>query len=361
MTTLTLDKKPLGSSDLQVPPICLGTMTFGDQVNEADSHRIMARSLERGVDFMDTAEMYSVPTKAETFNITEKIIGNYFKANPGVRNQWTVATKIAGPARGMDWVRGGALNVTPQDFIQACEGSLKRLQTDVIDLYQLHWPVRPVPAFGIPYFDRERSELMAANTSIHAQLEALSQLVKSGKVRAIGLSNETPYGVMEFTRLAQQHGLAKIASVQNPYCLINRIVDNGLDEVMYRENVGLLAYSPLGFGLLSGKYDSTGITGAGAPAGRMSQFESMQKQRWGRPEAMVAARKYNALAIANGMRPSQMALAWCYTNWKVASTIIGVTSLAQLDECLNAWGTTLTKEVLTEIDKIRWEMRDPAL
>ena len=361
MTILTLDKKPLGTSDLKVPPICLGTMTFGEQVSEADSHRIMARSLECGVDFMDTAEMYSVPTKAETFNVTEKIIGNYFKANPGVRGKWIVATKIAGPARGMDWVRGGALNVTPQDFMDACDASLMRLQTDVIDLYQIHWPQRPVPAFGIPYFDRERSELMAGNTSMLAQLEALGKMVKAGKVRAIGLSNETPYGVMEFSRLAKQHGLPMIASVQNPYCLVNRIVDNGLDEVMYRENVGLLAYSPLGFGLLTGKYDSTGITGAGAPAGRMSQYEAMQKQRWGRPEAMVAARKYNALAIAKGMSPSQMALAWCYTNWKVASTIIGVTSVAQLDECLNAWGTTLSKEVLAEIDKIRWEIRDPAL
>jgi aryl-alcohol dehydrogenase-like predicted oxidoreductase len=365
MKTLHITKKPLGQSNLLVHPICLGTMTFGEQVSERDAHSIMARSLERGVDFMDTAEMYSVPTKAATFNATEKIIGNYFAANPGVRAKWTLATKVAGPARGMDWVRGGSLNVTPAQMVQACEDSLQRLQTDVIDLYQIHWPLRHVPAFGNQYFDLKSDKVLSTNTSIHEQLVALDKLVKDGKVRHIGLSNESPYGVMEFVRLAEQHGLARIVSVQNPYCLINRIVDNGLDEVLYRQNVGLLAYSPLGFGMLTGKYDATGIfttDAANPPAkGRMSLYESMQKQRWGRPESLAAARKYNALAIANGMSPTQMALAWCYNHWKVASTIIGVTSVAQLDDCLDAYGTTLSPEVLAEIDKIRWEIRDPAL
>jgi aryl-alcohol dehydrogenase-like predicted oxidoreductase len=361
MHTLNIPKKALGQSDLLVHPICLGTMTFGEQVNEGDAYSIMARSLERGVDFMDTAEMYAVPTKAETFNLTEKIIGNYFAANPGVRQKWTVATKVAGPARGMDWVRGGSLNVTPAQMTQACEDSLKRLQTDVIDLYQIHWPLRHVTAFGIEYFDPQQDKARSNNTPIHEQLMALDKLVKAGKVRHIGLSNETPYGVMEFTRLAQQHGLARIVSVQNPYCLVNRTLDNGLDEVLYRQNVGLLAYSPLAFGLLTGKYDATGIHSADAPKGRMSGYDAMKKQRWGRTEALDASRKYNALAKANGMSPTQMALAWCYNHWKVASTIIGVTSLAQLDECLDAWGTVLSKDVLAAIDKIRWEIRDPAL
>jgi aryl-alcohol dehydrogenase-like predicted oxidoreductase len=361
MHTLNIPKKPLGQSDLLVHPICLGTMTFGEQVNEADAHAIMARSLERGVDFMDTAEMYAVPTKAETFTLTEQIIGRYFAANPGVRQKWTVATKVAGPARGMDWVRGGSSNVTPAQMTQACEDSLKRLQTDVIDLYQIHWPLRHVTAFGIEYFDPEQDKARSDNTPIHEQLVTLDKLVKAGKVRHIGLSNETPYGVMEFTRLAEQHGMARIVSVQNPYCLVNRTLDNSLDEVLYRQNVGLLAYSPLAFGLLTGKYDATGIHSADAPKGRMSGYESMKKQRWGRTAALDASRKYNALAKANGMTPTQMALAFCYQNWRVASTIIGVTSLAQLDECLDAWGTVLSKEVLAAIDKIRWEIRDPAL
>ena len=361
MKIINVAKVALGQSDLLVHPICLGTMTFGEQVNQADAYAILARSLERGVDFMDTAEMYAVPAKAETFNLTEKIIGNYFAANPGVRHKWTVATKVAGPARGMDWVRGGSLNVTPAQITQACHDSLVRLQTDVIDLYQIHWPLRHVPAFGIPYFDPAQDKTRSDNTPIHEQLIALDKLVQAGKVRTIGLSNETPYGVMEFTRLAHQHGLARIVSVQNPYCLVNRTVDNGLDEVMYRQNVGLLAYSPLAFGLLTGKYDRTGIHSADAPKGRMSGYEAMKKQRWGRPEALDAARKYNALAKANGLTPTQMALAFCYTNWRVASTIIGVTSIAQLDECLDAWGTVLSAELLAEIDKIRWVHRDPAL
>lgn len=361
MKIINVAKVALGQSDLLVHPICLGTMTFGEQVNQADAYAILARSLERGVDFMDTAEMYAVPAKAETFNLTEKIIGNYFAANPGIRHKWTVATKVAGPARGMDWVRGGSLNVTPAQITQACHDSLVRLQTDVIDLYQIHWPLRHVPAFGIPYFDPAQDKTRSDNTPIHEQLIALDKLVQAGKVRTIGLSNETPYGVMEFTRLAHQHGLARIVSVQNPYCLVNRTVDNGLDEVMYRQNVGLLAYSPLAFGLLTGKYDRTGIHSADAPKGRMSGYEAMKKQRWGRPEALDAARKYNALAKANGLTPTQMALAFCYTNWRVASTIIGVTSIAQLDECLDAWGTVLPAELLAEIDKIRWVHRDPAL
>ncbi len=361
MKIINVAKVALGQSDLLVHPICLGTMTFGEQVNQADAYAILARSLERGVDFMDTAEMYAVPAKAETFNLTEKIIGNYFAANPGVRHKWTVATKVAGPARGMDWVRGGSLNVTPAQITQACHDSLVRLQTDVIDLYQIHWPLRHVPAFGIPYFDPAQDKTRSDNTPIHEQLIALDKLVQAGKVRTIGLSNETPYGVMEFTRLAHQHGLARIVSVQNPYCLVNRTVDNGLDEVMYRQNVGLLAYSPLAFGLLTGKYDRTGIHSADAPKGRMSGYEAMKKQRWGRPDALDAARKYNALAKANGLTPTQMALAFCYTNWRVASTIIGVTSIAQLDECLDAWGTVLPAELLAEIDKIRWVHRDPAL
>jgi aryl-alcohol dehydrogenase-like predicted oxidoreductase len=257
----------------------------------------------------------------------------------------------------MPWVRDGQ-GMTAADIVRSCEGSLRRLQTDVIDLYQIHWPERHVPAFGQLYYDPAKE---TTQTPILEQLQALDQLVRDGKVRAIGLSNETPYGVHEFVRLAEQHGLARIASVQNAYCLVNRNVENGLDETMHRLGVSLLAYSPLGFGLLTGKYDKSGTTGPQAPQGaRIAKFETVRKQRWGRPEALAAARRYNALAREHGLSPTRMALAFCYTRWQVASTIIGVTSVAQLDEDLDAWGTRLEPELLAAIDKVRWEMRDLA-
>ena len=354
-----MNKVQLGSSDLRVTPICLGTMTFGEQVSLATAHAVLDRSLERGVNFIDTAEMYSVPARVETYGVTETIIGSWLAKNPSARAQLVLATKVAGPARGMPWVRKGSTDLTAADITQACNDSLKRLQTDVIDLYQIHWPVRHVPSFGQLYFDPAKDNPAVA--SIHLQLEALGSLVKAGKVRAIGLSNESPFGVHEFVRLAEQHGLPRVATVQNPYCLINRSVENGLDETMHRLGVSLLAYSPLGFGLLTGKYDQSGTTGPDAPKdARIAKFASMRTQRWGRGESLVAARRYNALAREHGLSPTQMALAFCYTKWQVASTIIGVTSVAQLDENLDAWGTTLVPEVLTEIDKIRWELRDPA-
>ncbi|MDD5334465.1 MAG: aldo/keto reductase [Rhodoferax sp.] len=349
----------LGQSDLRVTPICLGTMTFGEQVDEATAHAVLDRSLERGVNFIDTAEMYAVPPRAETFNATEIIIGHWLAKNPAARQKLVIASKVAGPARGMPWIRGGSTDLTAADIIAACEGSLRRLQTDVIDLYQIHWPVRHVPAFGLLYFDPAKD---GPGTSIQVQLEALQTLVQAGKVRAVGLSNETPYGVHEFVRLAEQHGLPRVATVQNGYSLLNRTVENGLDESMYRLGVSLLAYSPLAFGLLTGKYDASGLTGPQAPANaRITRFESTRKQRWGRPDALAAARRYNALARQHGLTPTQLALAFCYTKWQVASTIIGVTSVAQLDEDLDAWGTTLSPELLQEIDAIRWQVRDPTL
>ena len=353
-----MQKVQLGHSDLRVTPICLGTMTFGEQVNEATAHTILSRSLERGVDFLDTAEMYAVPARKETFGATETIIGNWFAKNPGARQKLTVATKVAGPSRGMPWVREGG-GMTAADIVASCEASLRRLQTDVIDLYQIHWPERHVPAFGNMYYDPAKE---TSATPIHEQLKALDSLVKSGKVRHIGLSNETPYGVHEFVRLAEQHGLPRVATVQNVYCLVSRALENGLDETMHRLGVSLLAYSPLAFGLLTGKYDQSGTSGPDAPQGaRISSYESVRKQRWGRPEALEAARRYNTLARDNGLTPAQLALAFCYTKWQVASTIIGVTSVAQLDEDLDAYGTTLSPEILAEIDRIRWEIRDPAL
>jgi len=212
--------------------------------------------------------------------------------------------------------------------------------------------------FGGMYYQRSDDE----GTPILAQLEALHTLVKAGKVRAVGLSNETPYGVHEFVRLAEAMGLPRVATVQNGYSLLNRSVENALDETLHRLNVSLLAYSPLSFGLLTGKYDDTGLTGPGAPAlARLTKFESSRKQRWGRPEALAAAIRYSALAREHGLTPTQLALAFCYTQWRVASTIIGVTSVTQLDEDVAVWGITLPPELLKQIDAIRWELRDPAM
>ena len=348
----------LGQSDLRVSPICLGTMTFGEQVDEAEAWRIMDRAVERGVDFFDTAEMYAVPARQATCGATETIIGRWLRARPGMRERITLASKVAGPSRGMPWIREGS-GMSAQDIVRSCDASLARLQTEVIDLYQIHWPERHVPAFGTMYYDPKKESSL---TPIHEQLQALAGLVRQGKIRHIGLSNETPYGVHEFVRLSEQHGLPRVATVQNPYCLINRSYENGLDETCHRLDVSLLAYSSLAFGLLTGKFDQFAPTEAGAPRdARIARYESVQKQRWGRPEALAAARRYNALARQHGMTPVQLALAFCYTRWQVASTIIGVTSVAQLDEDLNAWGTQLPAELLAAIDAIRWEMRDPAV
>lgn len=346
----------LGTSDLQVTPICLGTMTFGEQVNEADSHAIMDRAVERGINFLDTAEMYPVPPSAPTCGSTETFIGNWLKSRPGMRQKIVLASKVAGPARGMPWIREGQ-GMTAADIAASCEASLKRLQTDVIDLYQIHWPERHVPAFGSLYYDPRQEK---SQTPIREQLEALAKLVQAGKVRHVGLSNETPYGVHEFVRLAEEHGLPRVATVQNPYCLISRTYDNGLDETCHRLNVGLLAYSPLGFGVLTGKYDATGIHSPQAPRGRMALYERMKSQRWGREASLAAAKRYNQLARDHGLSPTQLALAFCYRSWRVASTIIGVTTLAQLDEDLDAWSVQLSDELLAACDAIRLEMRDPA-
>ncbi|NDY90667.1 aldo/keto reductase [Ideonella livida] len=349
--------RPLGGSDLQVSPIGLGTMTFGEQVDPAQAHAILDHAVDAGVTLLDTAEMYAVPARAETCGATERILGDWFTQRPGVRQKVVLATKVAGPSRNMAWIRQGGRDLRPADIVAACEASLQRLRTDVIDLYQIHWPNRNAPVFGALYLDPAKD---AEQTSIEAQLRALAQLVRDGKVRHIGLSNETPWGVMAFLREAERHGLPRVVSVQNPYALVNRSVDNGLDEVLHREQLGLLAYSPLGFGTLTGKYDAPGFDPSQPSLGRLSRFESMRKQRWARPETLLAAQRYNALARAHGLTPTQLALAFCYRSWRVTSTLIGVTSLPQLQDCLQAWQVELSEELLDELDAIRWDMRDPA-
>jgi len=352
-----MDLITLGRGGPAVSRVGLGTMTFGEQVARDEAFAILDRALERGVTLIDSAEMYPVPARRETFTRTETILGEWFAARPLARRRVVLATKVAGPSRGMDWVHDGADDLTPADIAAACDGSLRRLRTDVIDLYQIHWPNRNAPSFGALYFDPTKDRDF---TSIHDQLQALSALVRAGKVRHIGLSNETPWGLAEFVRVAETHGLARVVSVQNPYTLVNRVVDNGLDEAMHRSGVSLLAYSPLGFGTLSGKYDDGGPDPDRPQTGRLARFAAMRAQRWGRPETLAAARRYNALAREAGLTPVRMALAFVYGNWRVASTLLGVTTVAQLDECLDAWGTTLAPDVLARIDEIRREIRDPA-
>ena len=352
-----MEQTTLGGSALRVSRVGLGTMTFGEQVPQNDAFAILDGAVERGVTLIDTAEMYPVPARRETFTATETIIGQWFSARPGMRQRVVLATKVAGPSRGMDWVRGGSNDLTPADIETACHDSLRRLRTDVVDLYQIHWPNRNAPSFGAMYFDPTKDR---AFTSIHDQLSALTALVRAGKVRHLGLSNETPWGLSEFVRVAETHGLARVVSVQNPYTLVNRVVDNGLDEAMHRTGVSLLAYSPLGFGTLTGKYDEVGMDADQPQLGRLARFASMRAQRWGRAETLAAARRYNALARDAGLTPTRMALAFVYGNWRVASTLIGVTTRAQLDECLDAWGTALAPDVLARIDLIRREIRDPA-
>ncbi len=353
-------KVKLGLSDLTVSPICLGTMVFGDQVDEQTSYKIMDHALERGIDFMDTAEAYAVPLNAKNYGKTEEIIGRYFASNKDKRKKWTVATKVVGMTSA-PWVRGGKNNTTADDIITACDASLRRLQTDVIDLYQLHWPNRMVPVFGTMYYDPSKEP--KGNATIHEQLVALDKLVKAGKVRAIGLSNESSYGVCEFVRLAEQHGLARVATVQNPYCLTNRSLENGLDETMHRLNVSLIPYSPLAFGVLSGKYDDVGIepvAGKNDSLGRMSMYSEFRVMRYGRAESLRVAKIYSQLARDNGLTPTQMALSFCYHKWQVASTIIGVSSVPQLDECVDAYKTILDDKILKAIDEVRLQYRDPA-
>ena len=351
-----MERVTLGQSDLSVSRIGLGTMTFGEQVDEAGSQALLDRAVAAGINLLDIAEMYPVPARAATFGVTEEIIGRWLQARPGLREQLVIATKVSGPLRGYDWIRDASPDLTAAEIVQSCEASLRRLQIETIDLYQIHWPSRQVPMFGAVYFDPSKDRRVA---SMHEQLEAMGQLQHAGKIRHVGLSNETAYGVGEFVHLAAQHGLPRIASVQNPYSLVNRIVENGLDEALYRHQVGLLAYSPLGFGVLSGKYDAQGIDDPAKP-GRLAIFEGMKKQRWARPETLAAARRYSALAAELGISPSSLAIAWVASRWQTASTLIGVTSAAQLDEDIAALDLQLDADTLARIDRIRWEIRDPA-
>ncbi len=339
----------LGSSSLMVSPICLGTMTFGQQNSEAEGHAQLDLAFERGINFIDTAELYAVPPRRETYGTTERIVGSWLRGKP--RDQVVLATKAAGPGRTLDWIRGGPPALDRTNIRQAVHASLERLQTDYIDLYQLHWPERNQPTFGRWNYDPSEER---ACTPVQVQLEALQELVQEGKIRYVGLSNEHPWGVAEFLRCARDHGLPRVVSIQNAYNLLNRVFEYGLAEMCHREEVALLAYSPLAFGHLSGKY----LADPSAP-GRVTEFPGFGG-RYDKPAVHDAVCCYVELARDAGMAPARMALSWCYRRWFMGSVIIGATACAQLEENLAAWDHVLPDDLVAAIDEIHLRHTNPA-
>ena len=344
-----MQKNILGSSDLKVSAICLGTMTFGEQNTEAQAHSQLDYALERGINFIDTAEMYPVMPRAETQGATERHIGSWLK-NSGKRSQVILATKVAGPSR-MPWIRDGKGDLDATNIRAAVETSLQRLQTDYIDLYQLHWPSRNVPIFGQVCFNPEAER---KHVEIEDTLAVLGELVAAGKIRHIGVSNESAWGVSEFIKQAERKGLPRIVSIQNGYHLANRSFETALDETCFRERVGLLAYSPLAFGQLTGKYLENPHA-----SGRLTIFPASWSPRYLRASVQEAARRYAALARENGMTATQLALAWCYSRWFIASTIIGATTMQQLEENIDAFDVKLSSEVIAAVNQIHAEITNP--
>jgi aryl-alcohol dehydrogenase-like predicted oxidoreductase len=348
-----MEYRQLGASDLKISALALGTMTFGEQNSEAQAHAQLDYAISRGVNFIDTAEMYPVAPRAETAGHTESYIGTWLKRQQ--RDKLIVATKIAGPARGFTWIRNGP-RIDRTHLNAAIDGSLRRLQTDYVDLHQIHWPDRYVPMFGATSYDaaQERDSVPIAE-----QLQALGDLVKAGKVRYIGLSNETPWGVTEFLRCAETLGLPKVISIQNAYHLMNRTFESGLAEVCRHANVGLLTYSPLAFGHLTGKYLADPKAPEMTPKGRVTLFPGFG-QRYNKPNVSAASKEYVRIAREAGLSPAQMALAFARTRWFTSSVILGATSVRQLQENLDSAEVMLTAEVLEQIEAVHRLYPNPA-
>ena len=342
--------KTLGASGPSVSEVCLGTMTWGEQNTMAESHAQLDFALDQGINFIDTAEMYPVPGRAETQGRTEEYLGHWL--NRQARDKLVVATKVAGPHRPFKWIRGGPLALDRENIHAAVDASLKRLQTDYIDLYQIHWPERNVPVFGAYTFDPTREH---DGVSIEEQVAVLNGLVKAGKIRYVGLSNETPWGVMRFLEASDRLGLPRAHSIQNIYHLASRAFESGLDEIALREDVGLLAYSPLAGGTLSGKY----LNGAQPAGARMTLFTRFN--RTGSPQSQAAIARYVGVAREAGLDPSQMALAYVDAKAFVTSTIIGATSLDQLKTNIAAFDLTLDPAVVQAIEAIHLDCPNPAL
>jgi aryl-alcohol dehydrogenase-like predicted oxidoreductase len=340
----------LGQGALEVSEICLGTMTFGQQNTIEEAHQQLDHAFERGINFIDTAEMYPVPARGETQGRTESFVGEWLTRRP--RDKVVLATKIAASGRPIPWLRGGRLSVNRENVQQALNDSLRRLQTDYVDLYQIHWPDRYVPLFGGGSYDPANERV---STSTVEQLQAIGDVIEAGKVRHWGLSNETAWGVSEFVRTAREMGLPPPITIQNAYNLINRHFEHGLSEVCHREHVDLLPYSVLGFGYLTGKH----VEGP-APHSRVSLFAAQgfagRYQKQNVPEAVAA---YVKLARSHGLTPGALAHAFVRSRWFVKSTIIGATTLAQLQENIDAFELSLSPELLAGIEDIHARYPNP--
>ena len=344
-------KRKLGSTDLEVTACCLGTMTWGEQNTEAEGHEQMDYAVERGINFFDTAEMYAVPPKPETQGATERIIGTWFKKT-GKREDIILASKISGRSP-MTWTRDGDVKLTRQTREQvdeAVEKSLKRLQTDYIDLYQLHWPDRPAATFGATARPEDFDVEYEAFEDI---LGHLDRHVKAGRIRYVGLSNENSYGVMRFIAESDRLGLPRVQSIQNAYSLVNRTFEGDLLECCWREKVSLLAYSPLAQGYLTGKYRD----GALPQGSRKQLFKRLQ--RYEKPPAEAAINGYVDLAAKHGVDPAQFALRFCDTRSFMGSTIIGATSMEQLKTCIDAFSLEWTDAMEEDVNMLHMQQPSP--
>lgn len=345
--------RPLADTGIFLPEICLGTMTFGEQNTQEQAFQQLDYALDQGVYFWDTAEMYPVPPKPETQGATERIIGNWIAARGG-RDKLFLASKIAGPSQGGSHIRDGKTRFVADEISAAIDQSLSRLQTDYIDLYQLHWPQRPTNFFGkLGYGNAEAAE-DRTGTDLEETLTALQDEIKKGRIRYIGLSNETPWGTMKFLHLAEKLGLSKFVSVQNPYNLLNRTYEIGMSEIAHYEGVGLLTYSPLAFGYLTGKFRH-GARPANARVTLFSRFS-----RYSNPQSEWATEQYAQLAEQHGLSLTQLALAFIKQQFFVTSTIIGATNLDQLKENIQAFEIDLSEEILKAIEDIHRQQPNPA-
>jgi len=339
----------LPNTDISVSDICLGTMTFGEQNNESEGHQQLDYALEQGINFIDTAELYAVPSRVETYGATETIIGSWLRKT-GNRNKVVLASKIAGPGDYTAHIRSSGYS--RQAITDALHKSLKRLQTSYLDLYQLHWPTRATNYFGVRNYTHTENAKQEDN--FLNILETLNNFVLEGKIRHIGISNETAWGTLKFLSEAEKHNLPRMKTIQNPYSLLNRTYEGALAEISMQENVGLLAYSPLAFGVLSGKYRN----GQTPKKGRVTLFPNFD--RYSNKQCNKAVELYHDLAIKNGLTLTELSLAFVRQQLWVTSSIIGATTMPQLKENIATINTTLSPEIIASINAINEQIPNPA-